>query len=119
MLVFGYGFLNIFDILVYYLVGIGSGYFVVDNGIYGYLFFYGLIGICWFLSLFSIFLKNGFFYYYRNRSSWILLMIVYLIIIIVMNCIWFFNYYFFYVVFILIFCEYLNLKKENIVINKK
>ncbi|AGX43824.1 O-antigen ligase family protein [Clostridium saccharobutylicum] len=117
--VFGYGFPNTSDISAYYSAGIGSGYLVADNGIYGYLFSYGLIGICWFLSLFSIFLKNGFLYYYRNRSSWILLMTAYLIITIATNCTWFFNYYSFYVVLILIFCEYSNLKKENIVINKK
>ena len=49
----GYGYINIEWPRAYYLGGVSRGIYYVDNGLFGVLFYYGLVGITWFIGLFG------------------------------------------------------------------
>lgn len=77
---FGMGFINSDYIPAAKMAGIYNGYLVVDNGIYGYLYQYGLIGLAWCLALLGKLLHDGWILAKVKNDYTLILYVIYVIV---------------------------------------
>ena len=86
------------------LSGYSQGYYIGDNGIYGFLFRYGLSGLLWAIPMFISFVYNGF--RLRMRGSVVVLTKFLLILVgIVNSASWFDGFGVFYTILFMVYID--------------
>ena len=95
----------------YIASGYGLGYRLVDVGVYGFLFKYGLIGCLWAFYIFALFVRKG-LYLRKNNNDIILLLEVVLLIVGSFTSVSWFDGFGFYTLMIWI-VYYEALKRRN------
>ena len=88
-------------------------YYLVDNGIFGYLYCYGVIGIVWILAFYISILKKSYYLFKHDRKYHFLLYIIFEIGNLYMGIHWFWYYTAPFVLFICLLDWEYQESKEN------
>ncbi|MFS0603737.1 hypothetical protein [Peribacillus frigoritolerans] len=112
--VFGFGYPNTTIPNSMAATGAYLGYLLADNGIYGFLFCYGLLGGIWYLYSLSVQIKSSaHLFFKKNRDSAMIVTVVIGMASIVTNVQFFYSYYSFYSVLVFIAIELLLRKHQE------
>lgn len=69
--ILGRGFVNITFNNAVIISKYNKGYYFNDNGLIGFYYLYGIIGVLWIMALFLIILKKSYFLYKKNNYSYL------------------------------------------------
>ncbi|WHY71990.1 hypothetical protein [Fictibacillus enclensis] len=113
--VFGFGYPNSTNPNSMAATGVYLGYLLADNGIYGFLFCYGLLGAIWYLYSLLVQIKSSIrLLYKKSKDSAMIVTVVIGLASIVTNVQFFYSFYSFYSVLVFIAIELLFKKYEVI-----
>lgn len=108
--IIGRGYVNTQYEVANQKAGINDGYYVVDNGIIGYLWYYGILGGIWILCVFIKILKLS-IHNYTNRKEYTGIILCVMILILLPNIVcWWWNESFIFGMMMLISC----MEKDNL-----
>lgn len=90
----------------YILSGASQGIFAVDNGVYGFAFRYGIVGLIWLFLFFIISIKNGIYSIYNSRDCMPFMVLIPIIVGYMTSASWYDGFGFFYCIIYLLYYEY-------------
>lgn len=108
----GYGFANSNIISSMIATGVTQGYLLADNGIYGFIVSYGLIGILWLVAYEVLAVSKAFKIWRKHGSITMLSIVVVQIAILPVNVSFFYSIFAFNAVLIMCTLELLQSKYE-------
>lgn len=81
--------------------GAGMNIFLADNGVFGFLYCHGILGIVWLISLFFQMLKKSSYIMLKKRNYSYILYAIYEVLNLYMGMHW---YYYYALPFVLFLC---------------
>lgn len=116
--ILGCGYPSILNYNASEAAGFNDNIFLVDNGLYGYIYIYGTIGILWLILFFGTLLKNGWKIFKNNNVYFPLLTVIGWIIAGQTEALWYWDNGFIFVVILLVSIEqYLTMNKDSKMLN--
>lgn len=103
--IYGYGMQNTTLVSSQEETGINQGYLITDNGIYGFLFSYGIFGLVWYIYSLSAQLRAGWILFKKKRESIVIVKILKDIIFFATNIGFFYSYQSLYSVLFFVLIE--------------
>ncbi|MFW0899377.1 hypothetical protein SNJ89_02825 [Clostridium perfringens] len=111
--ILGYGMQNTTNENSNKATGVSQGYLITDNGIYGFIFSYGILGLIWYIYSLIIQIKYGGKFLIRNGDCIIIIRIIANILSITTNSNFFYTYQSFSSILIFCLIDILNINYSN------
>lgn len=108
----GFGEPNISNLKAYNASGVKYRYFLADNGVFGFLYCHGIIGIAWLAGFYTSIFKKSYYLLKKDRKYQYILYILFEIGNLYMGMHWYYYYSFpFILIFTALNWEYSNASK--------